>query len=88
MKVEQAVIARSLMVLKLNPKLTRHQVIKLAEFNLWLTTTMKFALDYGFKQTTSIKTEVVETLVQFRAELSVSQKSKHNVKDMTWLKSA
>lgn len=84
--MELAVIARSLMVFKLNPVLTRYHLIKLAEFNLWQTTTMKLVLEIGFKQTTSVNTER-EALVQLRPELSASQKSDNNVKDMTWLKS-
>lgn len=47
---------------------------------------MKLVLEIGFKQTTSVNTER-EALVQLRPELSASQKSDNNVKDMTWLKS-
>lgn len=87
MKEDQAVGARNPMVMKLNPVLTHHQVMKLAEFNLCQTATaMTFALEIGFEQTTSIRTER-DTLVQFSPELSASEKSKNNVKDGTWLNS-
>jgi hypothetical protein len=89
MKVQQAVGARGPMVLMLECVLTRHQDIKLAESNLCQTTTMKmkFALEIGFEQTTSVNSER-EVSVQFSPKLSASQKSKINVKDLTWLKSA
>ena len=86
MKVIQAVGARSLKVFKLIPVQTRHQVIKLAELNHCQTTTMKFALEIGLQQTTSVNLER-GTWVQFSPKLSASLKSKNTVKDMTWLKS-